>query len=278
MKLVVPAMFALLLAALACNRSRTRDGDDAPRSPAKAQPPAPKQELPTVVKVSAQVAREARIATARAEQRRLSATIELTGQVVPDPDAIALLSARVTGRVVKVLAREGDHIRAGQVIAIVSSPELARLRGDYAGGSAKASAARQNAERLRALVAQRIGAEQDAVSAAAEATAAEAARDATARSIRGLGAPLAGGEDPSMLQIASPIAGQLVQRNAVPGQGVTVEAVLATVADLSRVWFQAQLFEKDLARVRERAAAEVRLNGYPDFVFPANVRSEEHTV
>ncbi len=100
------------LAALACNRSRARDGDDA------------------------------------------------------DPDAIALLSARVTGRIVKVLAREGDHIRAGHVIAIVSSPELARLRGDYAGGSAKASAARQNAERLRALVTQRIGAEQDAVSAA----------------------------------------------------------------------------------------------------------------
>jgi multidrug efflux pump subunit AcrA (membrane-fusion protein) len=122
--------------------------------------------LPTVVKVRAQVAREARIATVRAEQRRLSATIELTGQVVPDPDAIALLSARVTGRIVKVLAREGDHIRAGHVIAIVSSPELARLRGDYAGGSAKASAARQNAERLRALVTQPIGAEQDAVSAA----------------------------------------------------------------------------------------------------------------
>jgi membrane fusion protein, heavy metal efflux system len=258
--------------AVGCNRGRTPDQQrDAGTSPAKAVAAASGEEPSTVVKVSAQVAREARIATARAERRRLSATVELTGQVVPDPDAIAILSARVAGRIVKALAREGDHVRGGQVVAIVSSPDLARLRSDYAAQSARARAARQNAERLRALVAQRLGAEQEAVSAEAEAAAAEAAREATARTIRGIGAPLAGVEDPSVFQITTPIAGELVQRNAVPGQAVTVDAALATIADLSRVWFQAQLFEKDLARVQEGAAADVRLNGYPDFIFPAQV-------
>jgi len=263
-------LLAVALAA-ACNRRIGRDPDDAPDAAAKAQQAASAQQLPTVVKVSAQVAREAHISTIRAKQSRLEATLDLTGQVVPDPDAIALLSARLNGRVVKVFAREGDQVRAGQTIVSVSSPELARLRSDYAAETAKAGAARQNAHRLRGLVAERLGAEQDAVSAEAEATAAEAARDATARTIRGVGASLTGGEDASLLQIVSPITGQLVQRSAVPGQAVAPEATLATVADLSRIWFLAQLFEKDLARVREGAAAEVRLNGYPEVVFPARV-------
>ncbi len=266
-------VWTLLAVALAgaCSRTTARDPNDAPDAAAKAPRSASTKQLPTVVKVSAEVAREARISTVRAEERRLKATLDLTGQVEPDPDAVALLSPRVSGRVVKVLAREGDQVRAGQVIVSVSSPELARLRSDYAAETAKAGAARQNAHRLRGLVAERLGAEQDAVSAEAEATAAEAARDATARTIRGLGASLAGGEDASLLQIVSPITGQLVQRSAVPGQAVAHDATLATVADLSRIWFQAQLFEKDLARVREGAAAEVRLNGYPDVVFAARV-------
>jgi membrane fusion protein, heavy metal efflux system len=270
---VTPRVWTLLALSLggACNRTPGRDRDDAVDVPPKAQQAPSTQQPSTVVKVSAQVVREARISTVRAEERKLSATLDLTGQVVPDPDAIALLSARVSGRVVKVLVREGDHVNAGQVVVIVSSPELARLRSDYAAQTAKASAARQNAQRLRALVSERLGAEQDAVSAAAEATTAEAARDGTARTIRGMGASLAGGEDPSLFQIASPIAGQLVQRSAAPGQVVAPDATLATVADLSRIWFQAQLFEKDLARVREGAEAEVRLNGYPEVVFPAKV-------
>src|SRR6266404_3740457 len=118
--------------AVGCNRGRAPDRHGDPGvTPAKAVAAGPKAELSTIVKVSGQVVREARIATAPAERRRLSATVELTGQVVPDPDAIAILSARVAGRILTVLAREGDHVRAGMVIAIVSSPELARLRSDY---------------------------------------------------------------------------------------------------------------------------------------------------
>jgi RND family efflux transporter MFP subunit len=73
------------------------------------------------------------------------------------------------------------------------------------------------------------------------------------------------------VDIASPIAGQVVQREAIVGQHVDPAHSLVTVADLSRAFFQAQLFEKDLAGVAEGAAAEVRLNGYPADVFRARV-------
>jgi cobalt-zinc-cadmium efflux system membrane fusion protein len=154
---------------------------------------------------------------------------------------------------------------------VVSSPELARRRAEHAAAGAKAIAARKNATRLRALAVERLGADQDAVSAEAEAAALEAERDAAAQVIRSMGMPLAASGDASLLPLVSPISGQLVQRDAVPGQMVQPDHTLATVADLSRIWFQAQLFEKDLAQISEGAAAEIRLNGYPDKVFQARV-------
>lgn len=228
-------------------------------------------EIPKVVKVSAEVLRDAEISTQPAERRRLAATIELNGQVVADPDHIAEIGARAPGRVVKVLVKEGDHVDTGQTVVVVSSPELARRRAEYTSAGAKAVAARRNATRLRSLAAERLGADQDAVAAEADAAALEAERDGAAQMIRGMGVSLIASGDPSTMVLVSPIAGQVVQRDAVPGQMVEPDRTLATVADLSRIWFQAQLFEKDLAHINEGATAEVRLNGFPDKVFKARV-------
>ena len=82
-----------------------------------------------------------------------------------------------------------------------------------------------------------------------------------------------GTADPSTLALVTPIAGSVVQLDAALGQIVEPSHTVATVADLSRVSFEAQVFEKDLARVEEGAPAEVRLNGYPDRIFTARVLS-----
>jgi len=273
----IPRQGAIALMVAAASIVSCKGGNPPEEKPAGASTPAKHQheaehkEVPKVIKLSALVIKEARIQTAPVERRRLAATIDLNGQVVPNPDAIAMLGARVNGRVLRVLAREGDSVRAGQVIATVSSPDVARLRAEHAAQRARARAARQNAERLRELVRQRLGAEQDAAAAEAEATATEAGRNAAAVALRGLGVPLDAQGDPSTVTVVTPIAGQLVQRNAAPGQIVGPSHTLATVADLSRAFFQAQVFEKDLAHVREGADAEVRFNGYPEIAFPGRV-------
>lgn len=229
------------------------------------------EELPRLVKLTPEVIREAKVRTEPVQRHRLAATVELNGQVIPSPEASALVGGRVTGRVLRVLVREGDLVRAGQTIAVITSPEVAKVRSELAAAMARASSARRNAQRLRELFAQRLGAEQEAVAAEAEATAVESERDAHVRSLRGLGASPSGGADPSAIALVTPIAGSLVQLDAAVGQMVEPAHTVATVADLSRVWFQAQLFEKDLSRVEEGAEAEVRLNGYPDRVFNARV-------
>jgi cobalt-zinc-cadmium efflux system membrane fusion protein len=229
------------------------------------------EEMPKVVKLTPDVIREARVRTEPARRRALAASAELSGQIVPNPGAIAMIGARASGRIAKVLVREDDHVRAGQTVAILSSPEIARLRGQYSAAQARALSARGNATRLRELFKERLGAEQEAVTAEAEATAEEAERDALSRNLRGLGASAGRMDDSSSIALTTPIAGSVVQLDAAIGQMVEPSHTVATVADLSRVWFEAQVFEKDLERVEEGASAEVRLNGYPKHVFTAHV-------
>jgi multidrug efflux pump subunit AcrA (membrane-fusion protein) len=97
----------------------------------------------------------------------------------PDGDAVvrcalAAAPARVPGRIIDVKAKEGDRVRAGQTVAVLESPELARTRAALAAASARARSARLNAERLASLEAKNLASGQEVSTAAAEASALEA--------------------------------------------------------------------------------------------------------
>ena len=75
------------------------------------------------------------------------------------------------------------------------------------------------------------------------------------------------------MTIRAPLAGFVLSRDAVQGQSVDAGHVIAVIGDLEQVYFLGRLFEKDLARVKVGAAAEVRLNAYPNEVFEGKIET-----
>jgi cobalt-zinc-cadmium efflux system membrane fusion protein len=73
--------------------------------------------------------------------------------------------------------------------------------------------------------------------------------------------------------IRAPLAGFVLSRDAVIGQTVAADHVIAVVGDLERAYFLGRLFEKDLAVVKPGARVEVRLNAYPREVFEGTVET-----
>ena len=232
------------------------------------------EELPTKVRLPPSVVRSARIKTAAAVLDALPATVDLTGEIAVDPDRAARLAARVTGRIVEVKAKEGDRVRAGQIIAILDSPELARARASRAGATARAQAARLNADRLKSLEAKSLASGQEAAAAEAEAAALEAEAAAALQTLAafGQGAVQVEGRG-ARVTIRTPLTGFVLSRDAIQGQTVGPEHVIATVGDLEHVYFLGRLFEKDLARVKVGASAEVRLNAYPADAFEGKIET-----
>ena len=60
----------------------------------------------------------------------------------------------------------------------------------------------------------------------------------------------------AVFSLTSPIAGIVVERNATIGATVGTDANLFKIIDISRVWIDANVFEKDLERVRARPGGQ----------------------
>ena len=231
-------------------------------------------ELPTKVRLPAKVVRAAGIKTAPAEVASLPATVDLTGEIAADPDKTARLAARVAGRIIEVRFKEGDSVKAGQVVAVLESPELARARSTLTAAVARARSARLNADRLKNLEAKALAAGQEVATADAEASALEAEVAAARQTLTAFGPnaeEAAGGR--ARLTVRTPVSGFVLSRDGVQGQTVDAEHVIAVVGDLDRAYFLARLFEKDLAKIQVGASAEVRLNAYPNEAFEAKVET-----
>jgi cobalt-zinc-cadmium efflux system membrane fusion protein len=232
------------------------------------------EDLPTKVRLPSSVVRAAGIRTAPAALDSLPATVDLTGEIAVDPDRSAQLSARVPGRIVEVRVKEGDHVKAGQAVAVLDSPELARARATLAAVAARGKSARLNADRLRNLEGKALASGQEVAAADAEAAALDADVAAARQTLSALGqaAEQADGRG-ARVTIRTPLAGFVISRDAVQGQSVTAEHVIAMIGDLDRVYFLGRLFEKDLAKVRVGAATEVRLNAYASEVFEGSIET-----
>lgn len=223
--------------------------------------------LPKRIRLEPQVISDAKIKTAAATREALAAVIDLPGEVASDPDKTAKVSPLVGGRIESVNFKEGQQVKKGDVLALLKVPELGKAKAAYTAKAAKAAAARSNADRLQALAEKRLAAAQEVLAAKAEADALEAEARADAEQIGALGS----GNGGTQLALRAPVSGVVISRDALVGQPVTQDQVIATIADLSEVWFLGRVFEKNLSQIRIGAPAEIQLNAYPKETFTGSI-------
>ncbi|MDO8684667.1 MAG: efflux RND transporter periplasmic adaptor subunit [Armatimonadota bacterium] len=316
-------------------------------------------------------------------------TLTVTGKVIVPPDRLVKISPRIEGKIVAARGTVGDTVNRGQVLAVISSVELAEARAQYRKALATLSAARKNLQRemeiarlgavsvrpveearaeslttqgeladakselsqakseltqaeselvqckarlqrARELYAGKIVSKQDLETAEADVKKDSAAVDAAkskvgqaeariqkadakteiakqylareekvykgrvmdmravqsaksevasaqvevqaaADGIRVLGASPGGSGE--TIAIVSPITGQIISRNTNIGEMATPSDTLFTVANQSQVWVEADVYEKDIAKVRKDQIAEIRVDAYPDRVFSGRIDS-----
>jgi len=78
-------------------------------------------------------------------------------------------------------------------------------------------------------------------------------------------------ETPPLVTVPSPLDGMVLERSVTVGETVEPSKSLFRLADISRLWAQAEVYEADLARVRLGQAARLRVTAYPDRDFTGRV-------
>jgi multidrug resistance efflux pump len=76
--------------------------------------------------------------------------------------------------------------------------------------------------------------------------------------------------------VRSPIAGTVIERYLDEGEGVTPEIPILAIADLSKVWINAEVDETDVGRIHEGDTVQITSNSYPGTAFAGTVREIAH--
>lgn len=265
---------ALLLATViaGCRRSAEKEREEpAPPTTTSAHDDGDKghEGIPKHVKLDKRIIENAKIRVEPVAKEVLAPTLALPGEIAADPDRSARVSSPIAGRLTDVRFREGSNVKKGDLLALLRIPEIGKVRAAHSATLAKAAAARANADRLGILADKGLSPSQEALAARAEADALEAEAKATGEQLSALGMGASGGG--SELALRAPVSGTVVARDAVVGQPVSTDQVVASIADLQEVWFLARVFEKDLGLMEIGAPSEITLNAYPNEHFSGTV-------
>jgi len=205
------------------------------------------------------------------------------------------------GRIVNLYAGQGSVVKKGQKLADLESADIDQAEADYL----KALADLENANRTSAadvkfnqatydrtklLFDKEITARKNLQQAehdleVAKATAANSIASAKVavsnarRHLIILGlkdstiSALASKQNlaTSIFSLTSPISGIVVERNGTIGATIGTDANLFKIIDLTRVWIDANVFEKDLERVRRGQEVKVTVPAFPESTFSGRV-------
>ncbi|MDR3386056.1 MAG: efflux RND transporter periplasmic adaptor subunit [Rudaea sp.] len=193
-------------------------------------------------------------------------TIETTGAVDFDNDQATSVLAPFSGPVSRLLVSPGDHVKKGEPLAAVDSPDFATAVSTYRKAIATAQTLRRLADIDKDLVQHNGVAQREETQAQTDAANAEADREAALQGLVSLSVDaktikdIQEGRPTPHVEglIRSPISGTVAEKLITPGQLLQAGTTPCfTVADLSRVWVIAQVFGSSLTSVSLGDAAEI---------------------
>ncbi len=210
--------------------------------------------------------------------KEVESYIPATGKVLADQNKVAKVGPIFSGRISKIYVNPGDWVSRDAPMVDIESLDVAEAKTAFYKACAQVELARIDYERQQRLFKENIGAQKNLLTAEADYKIAQANLNAAEKILHTLGFTE---EECKLLAethqinpfitLKAPLSGRIVRREAILGAMVDQNADLFTIMDLSTVWVDADIFEKDLANIKVGQKTEIRVNAYPKEVFQGNI-------
>ena len=204
-------------------------------------------------------------------QGSLARILRLTGAVEYNDFKTTPVITQVGGPVSRVMVVQGEHVRAGQALLYVASPDYSLLRSAYIKARDAFQLADKFYRRAQDLYAHGAIAQSDLEQAQSNRAQAQADFESSADAIRILGIA-----DPETIvtkapspeiPLYSPVSGEVVDRTCSAGQLLAAGATQCfTLSDMSSVWILVNVYQNDVAYVHVGDPVAIRNESYPDVV------------
>ena len=261
---------------------------------------APSNARPQASPATSESAQSHAIETETVIPQPIAGTILATGKILVSENRVAVIGPVHEGRLVRLYAGQGSKVRKGQKLADLESADIDQAEADYLKALSDYDNARRTSgaevkfaqatyDRTKMLYEKTItagknlqAAEHDleVAKALAESSVAstKAALIAARRHLLILGlrdsdidALASKSSLAAVFSLTAPISGIVIERNGTIGATVGSDANVFKIIDISSVWIDANVFEKDLERVRRGQEVKVSVPAFPGVNFSGRV-------
>lgn len=216
------------------------------------------------------------------EPVKLTRTLRLTGAVAFNAFSTTPVITQVGGPVSRILVVPGERVKQGQPLLEVSSPDYSVLLASYLKAKDTYRVADKNYDRAKDLLEHHAISDRDLLQAESDRNQAQAELFASEQGLKVLGITnpdslLSKMPSGAEVPVRAPISGEVVERLVAPGQVLTAGTTQTfTISDMSTVWVLANIYQGDLAFVKNGDDVSVQTDAFPDafhgkisFVSPA---------
>uniref|UniRef100_A0A831XFQ7 Efflux RND transporter periplasmic adaptor subunit n=1 Tax=Geobacter metallireducens TaxID=28232 RepID=A0A831XFQ7_GEOME len=202
----------------------------------------------------------ANVATVAAAEKPLVKEVNATGIVAYDQTRQARVTAWVAGRIDRLYVNAvGDQVSKSRPVAEIYSPDLVSAQQEYL-------LALRSRDRLKDSPIPSISqGGEGLVASARQRLLLMGVKEHQIAGLEKAGQPII------KLPVYTPLSGVVIEKIALQGQYVNVGDPLFTIADLSTVWVEAEVYESDLSSVRVGQSVEVTTQAWPGRTFRGRV-------
>jgi cobalt-zinc-cadmium efflux system membrane fusion protein len=191
---------------------------------------------------------------------------QLPGEIALNEDRLSHVVPRVPGVVLESRKNLGDKVREGEILAIIDSRELGEARSRYLVALEREKLAKYNFERAQNLWDRQVVPEKEFLTTQKAYLEEKIELAAAARKLMTLGlsekdvSELADGSLKNLTHfiIRAAFDGVIVRKHLSPGEWVKEDAEIFVIADLSEVWVEITVYEKDMESVYLGQEATIR--------------------
>jgi cobalt-zinc-cadmium efflux system membrane fusion protein len=245
------------------------------------EPPSHEATRPAIVTLTQASIKEIGLQTETVSRKPFTKYSVIPAKVLANQDNEALVGSLVQGRVCKVFVNAGDKVKAGQALMLLEGLEIGQIKAGFLSARANLEYQKSNYERQKKLLEENVGAQKNLLETQNEYEKARAEYNAEKNRINAIGLTdsevVDGKSDHSdehgsgTLPVKSLISGIVVERNVVIGQLIEATTTAFKIINLSSVWVDGQIYEKDAGKINSKTAADFLASSFPGEPFKGKV-------
>lgn len=219
------------------------------------------------------------IETFRATLKPLRSQLTAMGKVLAHPLRKAIVTYAFPARISKIHVRIGDWTKAGQKLVTLQSEEVGIAKSEFYKAKADYELAKLNFEREKRLFDRGVGAKKNFLTNEAELKVAETSLDAAEKKLHVLGFTeeqvkiiSEAHQINPIITLFAPISGKIIENKAILGAMVDQETEILTIMDPTLLCIDAEIYEKDIAKIRNGQKVEISVPAYTGKTFMGKIR------